>query len=302
MNITEKLNGIVGVMNTPFSDNNQIDVESIKRYVNYVVDCGGVALLVTAMAAEINKLSIAERELIVKTAIREMKGRLPVIGGASVNAGESVFDMVDIYSDLGCDSILVSVPFTNEKEYLETIEKIADRIDTVLVVQDWDFEGFGIPVDTVKKMFNKIDKFQSLKVEVKPAGVKYSAVINATDGKLNVSGGWASSQMIEALDRGVNAFMSTIFTDIYSEIYKLHRSGERQKAIELFNEFLPVISFSHQHIDISIHFNKLTNYKLGLFSTPNVRKPILEFDKYHRRIADELINRTIKLSKKITLN
>jgi len=302
MNVYEKLNGIVGVMNTPFTDNNQVDVESIGRYVNYVIDCGGVGLLVTAMAAETNKLSIADRELIVKTAINEMKFRLPIIGGASTNVGESVFDMVDMYRGFGCDAVLVSIPFTNEKEYLKTIEKIADKIDTTLVVQDWDFNGFGIPVDTIKKMFERIDIFKSLKVEVKPAGVKYTAVINATDGKLNVSSGWASSQMIEALDRGVNTFMSTVFTDIYSKIYKLYLAGKRREAIELFNEFLPVISFSHQHVDISVHFNKLVNYKLGLFSTPNVRKPILEFDEYHSKVANELINRAIELSKKIALN
>ena len=302
MNVAKKLNGIVGVMNTPFTYNNQIDVESIKRYVNYVVDCGGVGLLATAMAAEINKLSIAERELIIRTTVKEMDNRLPVIGGASASGNESVLDMVELYNSLGCDAVLVSIPFTNEKEYLETIEKISDKIDTALVVQDWDFNGFGIPVATVKKMFERINKFKSLKIEVKPAGVKYTAVINETDGKLNVSGGWASSQMIEALDRGVNAFMSTIFTDIYSKIYKLHRIGKRREAIELFNEFLPVISFSHQHIDISVHFNKHVNYKLGLFSTSNVREPILEFDEYHSRVTEELINKAIKLSKRITLN
>ncbi len=287
-------------MNTPFTDENQIDVDSIRRYVNYIIDCGGAGILATAMAAEINKLSIEEREVIVRTAVEEMNGRLPIIGGASASKEESVFEMVELYDSLSCDAILVSVPFTNEIEYLETIEKIADKITLPLVIQDWSFEGFGIPVETVRKMFERIDKFVSLKVEVKPAGVKYTAVINATGGKLNVSGGWASSQMIEALDRGVNAFMSTIFTDIYTEIYKLHRRGKREEAIKLFNEFLPVIAFSHQHIDISIHFNKLANYKLGLFSTPNVRKPILEFDEHHRRIADELITKAIGISNKIS--
>ena len=111
--------------------------------------------------------------------------------------------------------------------------------------------------------------------------------------------GWASSQMIEALDRGVDAFMSTIFADIYSEIYKLYHTGKRSEALNLFNKFLPVISFSHQHISISIHFNKLVNNKLGLFSTPNVRQPILEFDNYHRRVAEELIEYAKDLSSQI---
>ncbi len=66
MNSAWKLNGIVGVMNTPFTDDNEIDFDSIKRYVNYVVECGGVGILVTAMAGEVNKLSIEERKLIIR--------------------------------------------------------------------------------------------------------------------------------------------------------------------------------------------------------------------------------------------
>ncbi len=299
MNKIKNLNGIVGVMNTPFGEDGLADPEGIRWYVDYVAGCGGVGILVTAMAAEVNKLSVDERKMIVETAVEAMNGRLPVIGGASAGGGLDAFEMAALYDNLGCDAILVNIPYSTPHEFILTIQKIAALTNKPLVVQDWDFEGMGIPVEVIKEMHEKIMNFESLKVEVKPAGVKYSAVINASGGKLNVSGGWASSQMIEALDRGVNVFMSTVFTDIYVEIYRLHHDGRRSEAIDLFNRFLPVIAFYHQHIDISIHFNKLVNYRLGLFPTPKVREPILRFDKYHQRIAEELIDYAKTISEDI---
>ncbi|MDZ7721786.1 MAG: dihydrodipicolinate synthase family protein [candidate division KSB1 bacterium] len=139
-------------------------------------------------------------------------------------------------------------------------------------------------------------------------------VVNKTDGKvpviccttarsqderLNLSGGWAGTQMIEALDRGVDAFMPTILHDVYGMIYHLHNIGKREKAKILFHKLLPIISFSHQHLDISIHFNKRLVHRQGIFNTAKVREPILSFHTYHENIADELITDAISSSDNI---
>ena len=68
-------------------------------------------------------------------------------------------------------------------------------------------------------------------------------------------------------------------------------------TVELFYRFLPIIAFSHQHPDISIHFYKQVNYRLGIFNRTNVRQPILEFAAYHERIVEELIDSGIGLNR-----
>ena len=171
-----------------------------------------------------------------------------------------------------------------------------------LMIQDWDFKGYGIPVDVIKKLFNEIESFKCLKIEVVPAGVKYSAIRKVTENKLHVSGGWAGTQMIEALDRGVNAFMPTVLHDIYVKIFNLHHYGRREEACKLFYELIPILAFSHQHLDISIHFNKRLVYEQGIFSTNKVRDPILPFDNYHERVAEELIMKARNLIKREKAN
>ena len=96
-------------------------------------------------------------------------------------------------------------------------------------------------------------------------------------------------QMIEALDRGVHAFMPTALHTVYVRIYRLHAAGDRQGARDLFAKLLPVLAFANQHLDISIHFFKRLLHAQGIYPTPAVRPPILPFDDAHARMAQELI-------------
>ena len=300
--IAAKLNGVVGVMNTPFTETDKIDRPSIKRYIDHYIKNNVCGFLLTAMASEVNKLSIDERLLIVQTALEKTAGKVPVIAGiAAKNQKERLF-LTKKYMSFGCDGIMVNIPYGNEQEFVEQVGEISTNIDGLLMLQDWDFENTGIPLNVILDLYGRIESFECLKVEVKPAGLKYSQVIAATKGKLNVSGGWASSQMIEGLDRGVNAFMATILPDVYSKIHRLHKAGKREQALDLFKKLVPILAFSHQHIDISIHFNKRLVFAQKLFSTANVRQPILAFDDFHSRISEELIAEALLLSSTAAFN
>lgn len=297
----EGLNGIIGVINTPFTDDDEIDCDSLRRYVNHSIGCGVVGFLTLGMAAEINKLSIEEKELIVKTVIGEVNGRVPVICGVSAESQNDRMALAEKCIESGCRGVMVSIPFENGTDYTRKVKQLAELRPGFLMLQDWEFKGYGLPVDIIKKIFAEVDVFRCLKIEVVPAGVKYTEIIHATEGKLHVSGGWAGTQMIEALDRGVDAFMPTILHDIYTRIFTLHRDGKREKAKELFYELVPILAFSHQHLDISIHFNKRIVHRQGMFSTDRVRDPILPFDGYHEKVAEELIEKAKKLSGRLEL-
>ena len=201
---------------------------------------------------------------------------------------------------------------TNEKQTLikETVE--ACNGESIVIggtsasslkemLQDWDANGHGIPVELISELFLELETFKCLKIEVVPAGTKYSEVYKKTKGLLHLSGGWAVSQMMEGLERGVHAFMPTGMHEIYCKIYTLYIKGDIIKARSLFEELLPVLSFSNQHLDISVHFFKRLLWKQGIYSNQSVRKPILPFDQIHEKEADRLINKVISLTKRITI-
>lgn len=287
--------GIITVLNTPFTDGDAIDVEGLARNVENAIAAGVAGFLVPAMASEVDKLSDAERELMVRTVINVSGGRVPVIGGASALTQAERIRWTKVLAGLGCDGVLVSVPFEDEAAYEREVREIAACEPPLLMIQDWDARGYGVPVPLVARLFEEIACFRSLKVEVVPAGVKYSDVLRATGGRLHVAGGWAVMQMIEALDRGVDAFMPTGMHRIYARIYDRYVSGKREDARELFENVLPVLAFSNQHLDISIHFFKRLLHAQGVYATARVREPILPFDAVHERVAAELIARVMVL-------
>lgn len=295
----ENMKGIIGVINTPFTEENTIDVESLKRYVENSINEKVVGFLVLGLAAEVNKLSLEEKLLIVNTVIDNVNKRVPVIAGTTASSQEERVTLAKEFSKSGCDGTLVNIRFEDEETYISNVRELSDNISGFMMLQDWDFHGSGIPLNIITELFNELDNFSCLKIEVVPAGVKYSQIRKATNEKLHLSGGWAGTQMIEALDRNVDAFMPTILHGVYGKIYRLHMAGNRDAAKTLFKKLLPIISFSHQHPDISVHFNKRLMFKQNIFSTPNVRSPILSFDQYHEKIADELIEQAIELSESI---
>jgi len=289
------LRGIITVLNTPFMEDDRLDLPGLARNVRAALDAGVAGFLVPAMASEVDKLSECERGQLVETVLAAARGRAAVIGGASAGDGAGRVAAARRLVQLGCDGILVSIPYTDEAAYRAAVEEVAATEPGFLMLQDWDASGPGVPVPVIARLFEEVAVFRALKVEVPLAGVKYSAVLAATAGRLHVSGGWAVMQMIEALDRGVHAFMPTGLHPLYTRIYTLYAQGRRDEAQALFDRLLPVLAFSNQHLDVSIHFFKRLLHRQGLYATARVRPPIREFDACHARVADELIAYAMQL-------
>jgi 4-hydroxy-tetrahydrodipicolinate synthase len=72
-------------------------------------------------------------------------------------------------------------------------------------------------------------------------------------------------------------------------------SGDREGARQLFELLLPVLTFSNQHIDISVQFFKRVLVAKGVFRTATVRKPILALDAVQEQTAAGLVDRVLAL-------
>jgi 4-hydroxy-tetrahydrodipicolinate synthase len=291
--------GIVTVLNTPFTEQDTIDLLGLQRNVDLAIKSGVAGFLVPAMAAEVNKLSRPERRLMVEAVLDEAAGRIPVIAGGASPDRQQRDQILQDLKQLGCDSVLLQIPYESDTQYRTDVLRAAEYDFKLLMLQDWDFGGGGLPLPLICQLFEEVDAFRCLKIETVPAGIKYSAVLEATDGRLNVSGGWAVMQMLEGLKRGVHAFMPTGMHGIYATIYAYYQAGHQLEAQSLFYDILPVLCFSNQHLDISIHFFKRLLWRQGIYATARVREPILPFDDIHQDEANRLIDRVLSLSARL---
>lgn len=289
------LEGIVTVLNTPFDVQGNVDLLSIRRNVQYALKAGVAGFLVPALASEVATLSIDERLQMVATVIAEVGDKVSVFAGAGEPDVERRKHIVKEYLAMGCRNVLFQMPFENETQFKNQFYEVADLGVETIMLQDWSANGYGLPDDLILELFHTVEAFRCLKVETVPAGVKYSRLLELTDGKLHLSGGWAVTQMIEGLKRGVHAFMPTGMHKTYCAIYQYFKSGELEKSEQLFHQILPVLAFSNQHLDISIHFFKHLLNRQGIYETSNVRASLLPFDTIHEEIAEKLIERVIEL-------
>lgn len=293
------LKGIVTVLNTPFSRADTIDLEALKNNVQEAMQAGVAGILVPAMASEVYKLSQAERLRMLNLVLETVGDKIPVIGGAGEQELSKSRELLKAYMALGCKNVLFQIPFIDEYQFRNHFRELAALDPEMIMLQDWDATGYGLSDELICDLFEIVPAFRCLKIETVPAGPKYSRILEKTQGKLNLSGGWAVTQMIEGLQRGVHAFMPTGMHYIYTGIYRLFEEGRFAEAEALFEKIIPVLAFSNQHLDISIHFFKRLLYRQGIYNTPNVRNPILPFDTLHQKLADKHIDKVLLLENEL---
>jgi 4-hydroxy-tetrahydrodipicolinate synthase len=291
--------GMMPAMNTPFTENDDIDFEGLQKHIDNAIASGVCGFMIPVVASEVNKLTNTERQGIIQAAIEANNHRVIMIGGASSITKEECLQNIRHLLNAGVDCILANIPYENDIQYEDYVKAIAALEPSALMIQDFNLNGAGVPVELIVRLFNEIECFRCIKVETLPAGPKYTAILKATDNHLNVSGGWSVTQIIDAWDRGVHAMANTGLHEIYCKIYELYKKDRRNMAVSLYEKLQPILAFSNQYTDISIHFFKHLLHRQGIFKTPRVRQPILEYDSWFRRIGDEMIEKAIVLTEKV---
>ena len=77
---------------TPFKKDFSVDVEALKRIVNFQIDNGIDYLVVLGTTAETATLSKQEKELVIQTIVDANNGRLPLVLGVGSNNTQEVID------------------------------------------------------------------------------------------------------------------------------------------------------------------------------------------------------------------
>lgn len=77
---------------TPFKKDFSVDVEALKKIVNFQIDNGINYLVILGTTAETATLNQEEKELVIQTVIEANKGRLPLVLGVGSNNTQQVVE------------------------------------------------------------------------------------------------------------------------------------------------------------------------------------------------------------------
>ena len=286
------LNGIVPIVNTPFTEDDRIDVISLERLVETGIADGVSGFIVPAVASEVSKLTSDERWTYTREVIRIVNRRVKVIIGASDPEASTARALAEDAVSIEADGVLcaVPIPFIQDHDGAITyFREVAQADMPMFMIQDLHWGGYGMARHTLMQLWEELDSFRCLKLETVPSGAKTTELLGATNNCLTIGCGWSLPQLIEALDRGTHFVTTTAINRPFVHVHQLYQAGRRDEARELFHRVVPFLAFAHQYIDISIHFYKRYCVRRRLFTTSRVRNPLMAFDAHHARVADELI-------------
>ncbi|MBM6593532.1 dihydrodipicolinate synthase family protein [Microvirga pudoricolor] len=290
-----RLRGIVPSLNTPFDLDGRVDEAGVRGVVEASLDARCAGLLILAVAAENRSLSLQERDRIGSIIAEVIAGRVPLIVNVTGPDLDASLILARQAKRIGADASCYQVdPRKKLSELRSELERLTETGPDLIVVQDLDWTGHGLPLGVIEGLARHCPGFQAIKIESVLAGPKYSQVLGAFGGDFHVSGGWAAGQMMEALQRGVHAFMPTAMDHPYGRVYDLFRDGQADAARDAFERMLPILAFTQQHIDISIAFFKMLRRAQGIFAT-DVHRCELRLDPVQKQIAGALVRRALDL-------
>ena len=280
--------GIVPSLNTPFRADGAPDLDAAEALLATVAGDGCSGALLLAVAGEGEALAEDEARALLRRTVRAAAtlGRpFPILASLGPDAGLAV-RRAGLYAADGADILLYQAP---PGLPVAALADILDRLAAAgrpLMLQDFDPDGAGLATDDLLRLVERVPALRFVKVETRPSGPKMSALIASFRGRVHVSGGWAVNEMLDALERGIHAFIPTELEPVYVAIVRARARGDRAAAAALFARIAPVLAFANRDVGTSIRFLKQLRVRRGLFASDHCRAPVARFDAATQAEAD----------------
>ncbi len=102
--------GVVVPLVTPFRDDGSLALEVLPQLIDFVLDAGVTGLVVAGTTGEGYALSMADRELLLQTAMDEIGGRVPVLAGVGGTATREALAQAQMALEAGVHGLMVAAP------------------------------------------------------------------------------------------------------------------------------------------------------------------------------------------------
>ncbi len=138
--LQQQLRGLFSFPVTPFTDNLEVDLARYREHVAWMIEGKPAALFVCGGTGEFFSLDQVEFRDLVKSAVEEARGRLPVIAGAGFGS-QLALRFVKAAEEAGADGVLALPPYLiqSEQEGLcEHYQRIASATKLGVIIYQRD--------------------------------------------------------------------------------------------------------------------------------------------------------------------
>ena len=271
--------GVYPIAPTPFNDVGNLDLHSAERMVDIFLNYGATGITILGMMGEAPKLIFEESLSLVKTAIRSVNNRVPVIVGVSSPGFADMKQISNAVMDAGASGVMVSpvVGLKSNEQILYYFDEVVKAIgdDVPFVLQDFPLgTNVVMSADVINKIVSTHRNCTILKLEDWPGLEKISKLRSMKNTKETpILCGNGGIFLPFELERGADGAMTGYaFPEMLIKIVELIGSGKREEAHDLFDQHLPLIRYETQP-GMGLSVRKYVLKKRGIIDSDFVRAP-----------------------------
>jgi len=184
--------GSIPALVTPFKKDGSIDEERLRFLINWHIKNKTDAILVCGTTGESATLSHDEHKKVVKIAIQEAKGRIPIIAGAGSNSTREALDLAKFAKVSKADAILVITPYYNkptQEGMYQHYKKISHEVNLPLIIYNVPSRtGINILPQTVARIYKDCRTVVGIK-EASGSLDQITRLMNLVDRKFSLLSG-----------------------------------------------------------------------------------------------------------------
>ena len=284
--MSKELRGSIVPLVTPFKEG-EFDEPTFKDLIEWQIENGSHGISITGSTGEPSALSLDEREHVIETTVKSVRGRVPIVAGTGTNNFDETVRLTQFAEKVGADASLMMVPYYNrpsQQGLYEYFTAVAERVSLPIII-------YNIPGRTAVNLepdtAARIVKARSNIIGVKEANKDFEQVTKLFDrcGRdiLVYSGIEALCFPLLALGgAGYISATGNVMPRQSAELYNLTAAGKWLEARDLHHEMFAM--------NEALFFE--TNpgpvkYVLGLMGkiTPEIRLPlVLPSDENKRKL------------------
>lgn len=245
-----RFRGVFPVVPTTFTEQGTLDLPSQRRCLDFMIDAGADGLCILANFSEQFSLSDDERELLTRTALEHVAGRVPVIVTTTHFGTAVCIERSQRAQAQGAAMVMVMPPYHGatlrvpEPRIVEFYGRLSDALRIPIMIQDAPVAGTPLSPALLAAMARQIEQVKYFKIETAGAATKLRELIRL--GGDAIEGPWDGEEAITLLadlDAGATGAMTGgAYPDGIRRIVDAHAAGDRETAVAEYARWLPLIN------------------------------------------------------------
>ncbi|MCL8208249.1 MAG: dihydrodipicolinate synthase family protein [Actinomycetia bacterium] len=277
------------ILATPFDAHERLDPEGIARQVEFHAKVGARGVVVLAVMGEGIKVTEDERRLAVEAAVAAARGKVPVIVGVNAPSFWLVRRHTEQAARLGAQGVLLAPVAGTPPAALTALYQGVAGEGLPIVLQDYPpATGVNLSVGQIARVVEAVPAVVAVKNEVPPTGPRTRELKAALPRPVTILGGLGGLSLLDELDAGADGTMTGFaFSEVLVAVCEEHRRGNRERARELYEAFLPWLVFESTP-GVGLGIRKEFLRWRGLLRHATLRAPAPALDEPTRKRTEEL--------------